>query len=147
MDLHPRKLSKAPHLICIGESLSWFFSGCFSRAPWHLPRNPTGKVCWEWPSGFPFHHAILFKLVLQKILASTGVIMSAFTFPHKALLSCDVLGTPSRWSIYFSLYYCIINSLGFCNWTLNILYLASKLKVQMWANYSENKQTKKKSKQ
>lgn len=96
----------------------------------------AGRVCWEWPCEFLFHHISLFKPVLLKVLDSTGEMVSTFIFSHRSSSSCVIPSIPSRWGI-FSFYYCIIHVLGFWNWTWNMPCLPLKFKIQMQVNYRE----------
>ena len=107
----PRKIEKIPK------------SGMHRRIPsfilpWMLQQNMVadvqvgGRVYWEWPCGFLFHHTSLFKLVLLKVVDSAGEIMSVFTFSCR---SGSFSFPPDEASALFCC--CFINSLGLHNWT------------------------------
>lgn len=123
----PRRIEKVPKSGMCRRIPSVIFPGCCSTT---CGRNPSGRVCWESPCGFLFHHISLFKLVLLKVVDSTGEIMSASTFSHR---SSSFSFLPDEASARFCC--CIINSLGFCNWTWKMFCLPSKFKIQMLVNY------------
>lgn len=140
-DLHPGKLREAPNLIYIGESLPWFFPGCYNRAPWQ-------KYNWECLLGIALWVSLSSHKFVQIMSVKKLWLPLVWSRVHslslaESALSCDILSIPSICALFFLVItvQLILNSLGFCNWTWNILYRLFKFKIQMLANCSGKNKT------